>query len=228
MSVGHQVGSDPRRSVVTKRKLPVGSGQEMRIPFVLSQRQVAGETENARQQRIPEVSVLQLAHPYRSVGNPSTNSADSTNQNVSRDKFVTLTAQMWRTDGTTLQRSESLAGADLPCCTGTQERPKFWNLWLPSGLSGRAVGFAFEPVPVNASPRHPAAVGTLRSRPDHASPSSTPTIKPSLPGKEVILVVAVVRHELDEALACLALVLSGCGLLVLGLPFWWLSNRMKP
>jgi signal transduction histidine kinase len=124
--------------------------------------------------------------------------------------------QMWRADGTSLKRSESLAGADLPPNYGTLLRPKFWNLTLPSGLSGRAVGFAFEPPPSSIEPR--ANEGTNRTQAIRHHPISWFTTDKTLLGPgDIIFVTAVSRQELDETLATLALVLSGCGILLLGI-----------
>lgn len=94
--------------------------------------------------------------------------------------------QMWRTDGTTLKRSVSAPASGLPSRFGTLDRPRFWNLTLPSGSAGRAIGFNFAP---------------QMSKEEHPS---------SAPG-EIILVVASDRHELDETLAALAFALLGCG-----------------
>jgi len=95
-------------------------------------------------------------------------------------------SQVWRMDGTTLRRSESLQASDLPLRYGTVERPKFWNLPLPSGASGRAIGIKFTPKTSMDGGRSSAPV-------------------------EAILVVASDRDELDEALTDLALALLGCG-----------------
>ncbi len=93
--------------------------------------------------------------------------------------------QMWH-DGETLKRSESLAALDLPCRFGTLDKPKFWNLVLPNGARGRAIGFEF----------------AVRDRQSSAQ-------------SEMILVVASDRRELDRTLGALALVLAGCGTLLL-------------
>ncbi|HXJ43776.1 MAG TPA: ATP-binding protein [Bryobacteraceae bacterium] len=94
--------------------------------------------------------------------------------------------QMWRTDGTTLKRSASAPASGLPSRFGTLDRPKFWNLTLPSGAAGRAIAFKFAP------------------QMSQEEPSS------SAPG-EIVLVVASDRHELNEALTALAFALLGCG-----------------
>jgi hypothetical protein len=53
--------------------------------------------------------------------------------------------QIWRMDGTTLRRSGPLRAADLPLRYGSLHRPKYWNLRLPSGGPGRAIGIRFTP-----------------------------------------------------------------------------------
>jgi two-component system sensor histidine kinase QseC len=94
--------------------------------------------------------------------------------------------QMWRMDGTTLKRSASAPASGLPSRFGTFDKPTFWNLTLPSGSAGRAIGFKFVP---KISKKEP--------------PPSAPN--------EVILVVASARDELNETLTALAFALLGCG-----------------
>jgi two-component system sensor histidine kinase QseC len=94
--------------------------------------------------------------------------------------------QMWHTDGTILKSSALAPASVLPPHFGTFDRPKFWNLTLPSGSAGRAIGFKFTP---KISKKEP--------------PSSVPG--------EIILVVASDRHELNETLTALAFALLGCG-----------------
>lgn len=93
--------------------------------------------------------------------------------------------QIWRTDGATLRRSGPLRSPDLPLRYGSLERPKFWNLTLPSGVAGRAIGIKFTPKILTE---------VLQSGPTDA-----------------IVVVASDTDELDEALGDLALALLGCG-----------------
>ena len=102
------------------------------------------------------------------------------------DRIPTSFFQTWRPDGTTLKRSDSLKTSDLPRRFGAFDHPDFWNVTLPSGSAGRAIGFKFTPQTSKAERPAPA------------------------PG-EIILVVASDRHELDEALGALALALLGCG-----------------
>ena len=97
--------------------------------------------------------------------------------------------QLRRADETTVKRSKSLAEADLPARFGTFAHPKFWNLTLPSGVRSRAVGYTF-------SPRN-SREGKITE------------------GNELTIVFASTLRELDETLAVLALVLLGCGILLL-------------
>lgn len=53
--------------------------------------------------------------------------------------------QIWAANGTTLVRSPSLRQADLPRLAGTLSAPHLWNLILPDGLRGRAIGLRFPP-----------------------------------------------------------------------------------
>lgn len=100
--------------------------------------------------------------------------------------------QMWDTNGSIVERSESLEGSSLPRRFGTFKEPAFWDLKLPSGFAGRAVGFTFAP-----------QVGE-----DEDEKSSTST---------VVLVVASDRRELDRMLAALALALGASGLFLLAM-----------
>ena len=54
--------------------------------------------------------------------------------------------QIWLTDSTTLKRSPSLKDADLPHrVISSGERLRCWNLKLPDGRRGRAIGMRFAP-----------------------------------------------------------------------------------
>ncbi len=57
--------------------------------------------------------------------------------------------QLWTYDGKTLSKSKSLAGSDLPMRYGTPKKPLLWNIRLPNGHSGRAIGVGFLPSPEN-------------------------------------------------------------------------------
>jgi signal transduction histidine kinase len=51
--------------------------------------------------------------------------------------------QVWLGDGTELARSRSLRDKSLPLRAGPESNPVFWNLKLPDGRPGRAVGIGF-------------------------------------------------------------------------------------
>jgi two-component system, OmpR family, heavy metal sensor histidine kinase CusS len=96
--------------------------------------------------------------------------------------------EIWRSDGTPMARSESLRSAHLPFVhvSAPAEEPRFWNTTLPSGMAVRALGFKFVP----------------KRGKDAADPSAP---------RDLTLVVASDREELDLTLRTLALVLTGCG-----------------
>jgi len=102
--------------------------------------------------------------------------------------------QLWETDGSVLYRSPALEG-DLPKDAGTLTSPKFWNVILPDGLKGRAVGVRFIPKDDEDMPRRPG----------------TP-----LAAQEVVLVACFHRDELDQRLRYLGMVLLlvGAGIAV--------------
>jgi two-component system sensor histidine kinase QseC len=98
--------------------------------------------------------------------------------------------ELWQADGRTVERSRSLADAHLPLHHGTLAAPLFWNLPLPPGRAGRAVGLKFRPQDSDDKRR-----------------AGTPV--------EAVLVVASSRQHLDRTLTTLQLVLAGGGLLLL-------------
>ncbi len=100
--------------------------------------------------------------------------------------------ELWRADGTVVERSESLGEASLTLREGSGEGPVYWDTKLTNGISVRAVGWNFEP--------HPAD--------EHAGTATQ---------ARAMLVVAADRHDMDEALATMGWVLAGSGLLVLAL-----------
>ena len=53
--------------------------------------------------------------------------------------------QVWDEDGEEIGRSPSLDEENLPRRTGTFDAPLIWNLTLPDGRPGRAIGVAFFP-----------------------------------------------------------------------------------
>ncbi|HEY5041142.1 MAG TPA: ATP-binding protein [Verrucomicrobiae bacterium] len=53
--------------------------------------------------------------------------------------------ELWQTNGTIIARSESLKNIGLPNRFGSPTAPEYWNLNLPSGHAGRAIGLKFSP-----------------------------------------------------------------------------------
>ncbi len=53
--------------------------------------------------------------------------------------------QIWSEDGQVIAKSPSLKKYDLPRKTGSINSPLFWNLMLPDGRPGRAIGIRFFP-----------------------------------------------------------------------------------
>ena len=94
--------------------------------------------------------------------------------------------QLWQQAGQTVERSRSLGQNELPMLHGPPDEPRFWNLVLPEGRPGRAVGIKYP-----------------LQHPQENAPS------------EAILVVASVRRHFDHTLATLQIVLAGSGLLLL-------------
>ena len=92
---------------------------------------------------------------------------------------------LWDGNDRVIARSEAVPkGTELPLRIGKIDKPQRWNLTLPNGKPGRAVGFRFKPR------------GEGRD------------------GVEVKLVVASVRDELDETLWELLGMFVACGMLI--------------
>jgi two-component system sensor histidine kinase QseC len=101
--------------------------------------------------------------------------------------------ELWEQDGSVLQRSPAFAldeEHNLPRQAGPLDSPKLWNVTLPDGLPGRAVGVRFIPKEDEDVPRTPG--------------------EPPL-AKEVTLVAAVHRDDLDQRLNYLSTVLLVVG-----------------
>ncbi len=96
--------------------------------------------------------------------------------------------QVFDEDGSSVERSDSLGKENLPREHGTLEEPRYWNITLPNGQPGRAIGIRFRP----------------RSGDNDRK-------------VEVDVVVAADRRELDETAAELRniLVVGGLSLLAL-------------
>ena len=108
------------------------------------------------------------------------------NDRVARDFY-----QMWSTNGTVLERSESLGKSNLPCQFSALREPILWNLKLPSGFAGRAIELTFTRQNSNLDGTQSSSLG------------------------KIYLVVASDRHRLDKALTVLGLLLAASGLLLL-------------
>jgi two-component system sensor histidine kinase QseC len=95
--------------------------------------------------------------------------------------------QVWLPDGSTLYRSPSLdEERNLQQHFGALQSPKFWNVTLPDGTNGRAVGIRFAPKEDEDMPRSPGAQPLTQ---------------------EVTLVAGFHRAELDNRLRYLGTVL---------------------
>src|SRR3977135_2236374 len=102
--------------------------------------------------------------------------------------------QLWVPDGSTLYRSSALdEDRSLPRRFGTLQSPKFWNVKLPDGLNGRAVGIRFVPKEDEDTPR---------------TPGSPPL------NKEVTMVATFHRADLDQRLRYLGTVLLLVGVIL--------------
>jgi len=98
--------------------------------------------------------------------------------------------ELWLTNGAICSRSEALKRVELPLEFGPQNSPKIWNVELPNGEAGRAIGLKFTPAYEDEDARRRAPA-------------------------EAILVVVAERQALDETLTVLAMVLGFTGLLSL-------------
>lgn len=108
--------------------------------------------------------------------------------------------QVFDQSGATVAKSDSLGTNKLPGkLRGTTEAPVYWNLTLPNGDKGRAIGIAFRP-----------------------------RVRSGEETQEVTVVVAASRRGLIDTTLMLRNVLIGCGaaLLVLTtLAVWWVTRR---
>ncbi len=120
-------------------------------------------------------------------------------------KFPIRFFQLWHPEGQTLHRSEPLIHhhKQLPKRFGTVEQPKIWNLKLPNGMPGRALGFRFVPETDRGDRRHYD------------------------PNFRVGLVVAGDRSAVQQTLASLRFNLAGFGILTLtgGVFLVWITLR---
>jgi len=105
--------------------------------------------------------------------------------------------EIWLANGRVLERSHSLESRDLPRQAGTFDKPVFWDVSLPDGCRGRAVGFAFIP---------------------QAEEKDKPRAEDKVPrgeiGQRVTLVLARSREDLNRTLYLLSVGMGGAGLLL--------------
>lgn len=118
------------------------------------------------------------------------------------DAIATEFFQVFNEQGQSVERSDSLGIENLPIRHGTADEPDYWDLEMPNGQPGRAIGLRF----------HPRA----DRRPEPHEPISA------------IIVVASGREQMIEALRDLRLILGTTvvGALVLTLlAVWWVLRR---
>ncbi len=114
--------------------------------------------------------------------------------------------EVWDAAGNVVRRSPSLGAVDLPRRGGdTPGTPQVWNLTLPSGRAGRAIGFWFVPKPI-------------------VNPGGEPL--------RVLLVVAADRKELNETLDGVIVAVAGSGIALLAAVWlvvpWVLRRGLRP
>ena len=102
--------------------------------------------------------------------------------------------------GRPLARSGSLRDGSLPTVFGTLAEPRIWDLPLPNGESGRAIGFTFRP-------RDPAADRVLQP--------------------ELQIVVAVERAPLDATLSRLLWLLIACVAGLTAATVWFVPHALR-
>lgn len=110
--------------------------------------------------------------------------------------------QLWDAKGGEVARSESLEhDGQLPHRTGSLQRPAQWNLTLPNGRPGRAIGFSFRP----------------KGAPARGSGEDT----------DLRLVVASDREHLDETLWQLLGLCAGLGVLLVAVTLWVIPRVLR-
>lgn len=105
-----------------------------------------------------------------------------------------------RDQGRQIARSGSLKNNALPQNFGTLEEPKIWDMPLPTGEPGRAIGFTFRP-------RDPAADRVLQ--------------------RELQIAVAVERAPLDATLRNLLWLVVGCAVALAGATLWFVPRALR-
>jgi two-component system sensor histidine kinase QseC len=78
------------------------------------------------------------------------------------DEVATSFFQVWDEDGRRIERSDSLERGELPRRGGSLRDPDYWNLDLPDGRPGRAVGIVFEVRADGETREATVVVATLR------------------------------------------------------------------
>jgi two-component system heavy metal sensor histidine kinase CusS len=123
--------------------------------------------------------------------------------------------QLWRENGEVLFRSASLREADLDRRSGPLDSPAFWNLGLPDGRPGRAIGIDF----------------ILRGNGDDDLKTG-PAGGSEGQSVRITLVLARDTTELGETLSSLRLVLIALGLITIavsaGALQWAVNRGLKP
>ena len=109
---------------------------------------------------------------------------------VDKDHQDSPVFEVWQAGGKIIARSESLKDTSLPLRFGSLDKPAFWNLDLPDGDDGRAIGLKFSP---------------------KAEDEDAKKFEPH----EAIVVVAANREPLDQTLNILATVLAATALLTI-------------
>lgn len=92
--------------------------------------------------------------------------------------------ELFSSDGRSIERSQSLGKYHFPLRYGTYNKPELWDISLPKGRPGRAIGLMFSP----------------QGNPDKKAKQ-----------EKVILIVASDRIALDKTLATLRFLLVGFG-----------------
>lgn len=118
------------------------------------------------------------------------------------DEVATEFFQVFNEEGESVERSDSLGITNLPLRHGTDEEPVYWDLQLPNGQPGRAIGLRFYP------------------RADRRSDPSEPI--------HTTVVVATGRSQLIETLRDLRLILFSAiigTLAVTSVAVWWMLLR---
>lgn len=98
--------------------------------------------------------------------------------------------EVWRTDGQVCTRSPGLKNTDLDRRFDRASSPVYWNLALPGGRAGRAIGLRFTPKSEDEDGQRATA-------------------------QDAVVVVAADRHSLDRTLGTLGTVLAVTGLLTI-------------